>query len=36
MYGVLSELIYGLDLNILSFSDGITIPQKFLHTFHET
>ena len=35
MYGILSDFIYWLNSNILSFSDGITIPQKslFLHTF---
>ena len=39
MYGNLSDFIYWLKSNILSFSDGITIPQKsvifykFLHTF---
>ena len=37
MYGILSDLIYGLNSSILSFSDGITIPQQYLclHTFHD-
>ena len=35
MYGILFELISWLNYNILSFSDGIEIPQisLFLHTF---
>ena len=35
MYGILSDFIYWLNSNILSFSYGITIPQKslFSHTF---
>ena len=35
MYGILSDFIYWLNSNILSFSDGIIIPQKylFLYTF---
>ena len=35
MYGILSNFIYWLNSNILSFSDGITMPQKslFLFTF---
>ena len=34
MYDILSDFIYGLNCNILSFSEGITIQQKSLHTFH--
>ena len=39
MYGNLSDFIYWLKSNILSFFDGITIPQNsfifgnFLHNF---
>ena len=35
MHGILSDFIYWLNSNTLSFSDGITIPQKssFLNTF---
>ena len=35
MYAFLSDFMYWLNSNILSFSDDITIPQKslFLHTF---
>ena len=35
MHAILCDFIYWLNSNILSFSDGITIPQKslFLHTF---
>ena len=35
MYGILSEFIYWFISNILSFSDGTTIPDKslFLHNF---
>ena len=37
MYSILSDFIYWLNSNILSFSDSITIPQKsflfYLHTF---
>ena len=36
MHGILSYFTYWLNSNILSFSDGITIPQKswFLHTWN--
>ena len=33
MYGILSDFIYWLNSNILSFSDGVTIPHTILHTF---
>ena len=35
MRGILSDFLYCLSSDILSFSEGITIPQKslFLHTF---
>ena len=33
MYGTLSDLIYWLNCNILSFWDGITIPQIVFYTF---
>ena len=35
MYGMVSTFLSWLNSNILSFSDGIKIPQKFLllHTF---
>ena len=38
MHGILFDFIYWLNSNILSFSDGITIPQKslFLYIFYET
>ena len=30
MYGILPDFIYRSNCNILSFGDGITIPQKSL------
>ena len=34
MYDILSDFIYQLSCNILSFWDGITIPQKSLLFAH--